>query len=423
MVEKANEKALKDRLVFLENRLEEYKDSGLSLNMSRGKPCISQLDLSDLILGISLPDDISANEDLRNYGNLQGLKELRDIFSDIISVPSDCIFIGGNSSLSLEYNILSSFILFGALDSSRPWKDEEKIKFLCPVPGYDRHFYMAERLGFELIPIKLNNDGPDMVEVERLVREDVAIKGMWAVPKYSNPTGSVYSDEVIERLAKMYTKSPDFTLMWDNAYAVHDFYDDVKIASIVELCEKYGHKNRAIVFTSFSKVTYAGASVSAMGSSKENLDYILELMGMQMIGYNKVNQYQHMKFIKDYANLRGHMKRHMDILVPKFDETLRILEENLADKDIATWSKPRGGYFISFDLNDLSAKEVVQTCEEYGLILTKAGSTFPYGIDPDDKNIRLAPSFPEMEDLTVAMELFTSIVEYLHIRRLLNGKI
>ncbi len=419
MLKEMDELSLRNRLEYLESKLKEYKEKNLNLNMARGKPCTAQLKLSDEILKSPLPDIMPEEDDIRNYGNLQGLIEIREIFEEIIGVPKEDIFVGCNSSLMLEYNILSNFMLFGALDSSVPWKDAGKLKFLCPSPGYDRHFYMAEKLGFELITVKLNEDGPDMDEVESLVAEDESIKGIWCIPKYSNPCGCVFSDEVIERLAKMTTKAEDFTIMWDNAYAVHDFYEDIKIANIVSLCKEYDHPNRAIVFTSLSKVTFAGSSVAVIGTSKDNLDYILDLMGTQIIGSNKINQYLHIQFIKDYENLRRHMRKHMDILVPKFDETLRILDENIGDKGIAEWTRPRGGYFISLDLKELSAKKVVALCDDYGLKLTPAGATFPYGIDPDDKNIRIAPSFPNLDDLRLAMEVFVTVVEYLQIKEIL----
>ncbi len=405
---------LGNRLELLEKKLEQYKVDKLDLNMARGKPCTEQLELSDGLLNIPLPHYMHPDEDIRNYGNLQGLDEMREIFSDIIDVPSDSIFVGGNSSLMLEYNVLSNFMLFGALNSKKAWKDVEKIKFLCPSPGYDRHFYMAEKLGFELIYVELREDGPDMDTVEKLVKEDESIKGIWCIPKYSNPCGHVYSDEVIERLAKMQA-ADDFTIMWDNAYAVHDYFEDVRIPSIVKLSKKHGNDNRAIIFSSLSKVTFAGSSVAVIGSSKPNLDYILELMGTQIIGSNKINQYLHVQFIKDYDNLRKHMKKHMDILYPKIKTTLDILEKNLGGKGIAKWTKPRGGYFISLNLIGVSAKAVVEECKKYGVILTPAGSTFPYGKDPNDRNIRLAPSFPSLEDVALAMEVLTTIIEYIYL--------
>ncbi len=410
---------LKTRLEFLEKKLEQYKIDKLDLNMARGKPCTEQLELSDGLLDIPLPRHMDPDEDIRNYGNLQGLDEMREIFSEIIDVPSDSIFVGGNSSLMLEYNVLSNFMLFGALNSKKAWKDVENIKFLCPSPGYDRHFYMAEKLGFELICVELREDGPDMDTIERLVKEDDSIKGIWCIPKYSNPCGHVYSNEVIERLAKM-EAADDFTIMWDNAYAVHDYFEDVKIPSIVKLCKKYGNDDRAIIFSSLSKVTFAGSSVAVIGSSKANLDYILELMGTQIIGSNKINQYLHIQFIKDYANLRKHMKKHMEILYPKIKATLDILEKNLGGKDIAQWTKPRGGYFISLNLIGLSAKAVVEECKKYGVILTPAGSTFPYGKDPNDRNIRLAPSFPSLEKVKLAMEVLTTIIEYMYVKKSLE---
>ncbi len=407
---------IKSRIEFLENRLESYKARNLTLNMARGKPSTKQLKLSDGILQVPLPDDMPDDEEVRNYGNLQGLDEMREIFSDVIGVDADSIFVGGNSSLMLEYNVLSNFMLFGALNSDKAWRDEPNIKFLCPSPGYDRHFYMAEKLGFELITIELMEDGPNMGQVECLVKNDESIKGIWCIPKYSNPCGYVYSDEVIERLAKMKTAAKDFTIMWDNAYAVHDFFEDVKIANIVDLCKKHGNDDRAIVFSSFSKVTFAGSAVAVLGSSKKNLDYILDIMGTQIIGSNKINQYLHIHFLKDYENIRKHMKKHMEILYPKFKATLDILDKNLGGKNIATWTKPKGGYFISLDLNMTSAKKVVEECKKYGVVLTPAGSTFPYGLDPDDNNIRLAPSFPKLEDVKLAMEVVTNVIEYMHLK-------
>ncbi len=404
------------RFEALEKRIEFFRILNLKLDLSRGKPSPEQLDISNSMLELPLYDSSSEFNEIRNYGNLQGLEVARQLFSELLDVSSKNIIVGGNSSLTMEYETLVSFMLFGTVTNKKPWRKYRKVKFICPVPGYDRHFAMCEQLGISMVNVPMLEDGPDMDMVEKLVKEDASIVGMWCVPKYSNPTGAVYSSATIDRLAKMETKNSDFTILCDNAYSVHDFYRFEKVKSLVKACKKYGNPNRAIAYTSLSKVTHAGASVAALGSSKENIEYMLGIMSAYSISFDKVNQYRHTKYLKNLANIKEHMKKHRDILLPKFEKTLEILETNLGGKNIATWTKPKGGYFISFDLNGVSAKETVEMCRKLGVKLTPAGAAFPYGKDPNDCNIRLAPSFANLEQINLAMGVLTAVAEYLSLR-------
>ncbi|NLU83476.1 aminotransferase class I/II-fold pyridoxal phosphate-dependent enzyme [Rhodococcus sp. HNM0569] len=378
----------------------------LALDLTRGKPSPEQLDLSDGLL--SLPgsgeyrDD--AGTDTRNYGGLTGLPELRAIFGELLGIPVSNIFAQGNASLEIMYDTVVFSLLHGTPDSETPW-GREPIKFLCPVPGYDRHFALTENLGIEMIPVPLLPDGPDLVTVTRLVAEDPQIKGLWAIPNYSNPTGAVYSEEVVRTLATMPTAAPDFRLYWDNAYAVHPVVGPIAPSyDVLGMAAAAGVPNRPLVFASTSKITFAGAGVSFLASSDANLAWYQNHLGKKSIGPDKVNQLRHARFFGDADGVRAHMEKHREILAPKFALVLRILEDRLGSSKVASWTEPKGGYFISLDVLDGTARRVIELAKNAGISLTAAGSAFPYSKDPHDRNIRLAPSFPSLDDLEKSMD-------------------
>lgn len=410
-------KRSEERLEELETQLKIYESRNLDLNMSRGKPCSDQLDLSNEMLTIPIPIEKDPNKDLRNYGTLDGLAETKVLFADILEVEPSEIIIGGNSSLSMMYRALAKAMLYGAYDSERPWKDEPVVKFICPVPGYDRHFTMCEQLGIEMISVETNESGPDMATIEDLVKNDASIKGMWCVPKYANPSGVTYSSDVVRRLATMATAAPDFKLMWDNAYVVHDLYEDVEVLdNIMQACKDAGNPHRVYLFTSMSKVTFAGAAVAAMAASDKCIANFLDILGVQTIGTDKINQYRHVAFLKDFAGVTEHMKKHAEIIRPKFQCVLDHFESHLGDRVMAEWSKPKGGYFINLNLKESSAKEVVALAASVGLKLTAAGATFPYKKDPMDRNMRIAPTFPSLEELDIAIEILCHCIEVVYLK-------
>ncbi|WP_017586487.1 aminotransferase class I/II-fold pyridoxal phosphate-dependent enzyme [Nocardiopsis ganjiahuensis] len=382
-------------------------ERGLSLNLTRGKPSASQLDLSADLLG--LPGDrytAADGTDCRNYaGAPQGLLELREIFADLLQVPVEQLVAAGNASLELMHDCLA-FAFLGTLPGATGrWADAERVAFLCPAPGYDRHFTLCERFGIEMIPVPMTDQGPDMDEVERLVSTDAGIKGIWCVPKYSNPDGVTYSDETVRRLAAMPTAAPDFRIFWDNAYAVHHLTDEeVEIADLLAACDESGHPDRAFVFGSTSKITFAGAGVAFLGSSPANVRWYLDRAGARSIGSDKVNQLRHALFLGDSEGVLKHMRGHRELLQPKFEAVERILTERLQGTGLATWSTPKGGYFVRLDVLDGCAREVVRRAAEAGIALTPAGATHPYGEDPQDRTIRIAPSFPELDALEEAIE-------------------
>ncbi|MFC9787024.1 aminotransferase class I/II-fold pyridoxal phosphate-dependent enzyme [Rhodococcus sp. NPDC127528] len=385
----------------------QLKAEKLVLDLTRGKPAPEQLDLSAALL--SLPGDHDyrdgAGTDCRNYGGLTGLPELRAIFGELLGIPTANLLAGNNASLEIMHDLIVFSLLHGGVDSPRPWSQESKVKFLCPSPGYDRHFAITESFGIEMIAVPMRYDGPDVDAIERLVATDPQIKGMWAVPTYSNPTGAVYSEEVVRALAAMPTAAPDFRLFWDNAYAVHPLADEfVPAYDILGIAAEAGNPNRPYVFASTSKITFAGAGVSFFGSSDANLAWYQSHVGKKSIGPDKVNQLRHLRFFGDADGVRAHMAKHREILAPKFAAVLRILEDRLGASKVASWTEPKGGYFISLDVVEGTAKRVIGLAKDAGIALTAAGSAFPYGTDPDDKNIRLAPSFPSMEDLETAMD-------------------
>ena len=409
--------AMKERIAELEMQLKLYQSRNLDLNMARGKPCSEQLDLSNDMLNIPIPIEKDPNKDLRNYGTLDGLPETKKMFADILDVKPSEIIVGGNSSLSMMYTTLAKAMLYGAYDSDCPWKEEKTVKFICPVPGYDRHFTICEQLGIEMISDEMNEDGPDIALVETLVKNDPTIKGMWCVPKYSNPSGITYSSEVVHRLASMATAAKDFKLIWDNAYVVHDLYDrSVVLENVMEACVEAGNPHRPYLFTSMSKVTFAGAAVAAMAGSEASIQHILKIMGVQTIGSDKINQYRHAAFLKDFDGLAAHMKKHADLIRPKFQVVLSLLEKNFSDRVMANWSDPMGGYFINLDVANSSAKEVVAMAASAGLKLTDAGATFPYKKDPNDSNIRIAPTFPPLEELEIAIEILCVCIELVYLQ-------
>ncbi|WP_049573051.1 aminotransferase class I/II-fold pyridoxal phosphate-dependent enzyme [Nocardiopsis sp. SBT366] len=382
-------------------------ERGLSLNLTRGKPSARQLDLSAELLELPRGRYTAADgTDCRNYaGAPQGLLELREIFADLLQVPVEQLIAAGNASLELMHDCLANAFLGTVPGGTGRWADAERVAFLCPVPGYDRHFALCERFGIEMIPVPMTDQGPDMDVVERLVSTDADIKGIWCVPKYSNPDGVSYSDEVVRRLAAMPTAAPDFRIFWDNAYAVHHLTDEeVEIADLLGACAESGNPDRALVFGSTSKVTFAGAGVAFLGSSPANVSWYQGLAGKRSIGPDKINQLRHAMFLGDAEGVRAHMRRHRELLEPKFETVERILTKSLGGTGLATWSTPKGGYFVRLDVLDGCAREVVRRAAEAGIALTPAGATHPYGEDPQDRTIRIAPSFPELDALEEAIE-------------------
>ena len=384
---------------------EELKARGLNLNMARGKPGKAQLDLvSDIFSLMQKPEDyVSDGVDVRNYGELSGLPAAKRLFAEILGCRPEQVFVGGNASLQLMYDTISKAYTHGLLHSERPWCREPVVKFLCPAPGYDRHFKVTESFGFELVTIPMTDEGPDMDAVEKAI-QDPAVKGMWNVPKYSNPDGIIYSAETIRRIASMKPAAPDFLLMWDNAYCIHELEGEfVPFPDILSLCRQAGNGDMVYEFASTSKVTFPGAGVAVMAASEANIAYFTKLIGIQTIGFDKINQLRHVRFLKDKAHTLELMKQHAAILAPKFHAVLDALDREIAPLEIAQYKRPVGGYFISLDAMPGTAKRVVQLCREAGVTLTGAGATFPYGVDPADSNIRIAPSLPPVEELQQAI--------------------
>ncbi len=398
---------LKKEYETLKKEYEEYKKSGKKLDLSRGKPNSDQLDISLPLLSEARPREKCFSEngvDCRNYGVLDGIPEMKKLFSDFLGVKTEYIAVGGNSSLQLMYDTLARAMLFGVLGSERPWCKEEGLKWICVVPGYDRHFKMTEYLGFELLSVPMTPTGPNMDMVEELVK-DPKVKGIWCVPKYSNPTGNTYSDETVRRLAKMECAAPDFRIMWDNAYAVHDLGEETdSLLDIFAEAEKYGNLDRIFYFSSTSKITFPGAGVAMMAASPANLKQISRYLGVQTIGYDKLNQLRHTTYFKDKEAVHNHMMQLAKFIGRKFEITLESLS-TLDGLGIATWTKPRGGYFISLDVLPGTAKRVYELMSEAGVTLTAVGATFPYGIDPEDKNLRIAPTYPTDEEIAVATKI------------------
>ena len=415
--------ALQQFLAELNKEYEAMKAKGLKLDMSRGKPSAAQLSISNGMLDVlNSQSDCKDSDgiDCRNYGNLEGIPQARKLMGDLMRVPAENVLVCGNASLNIMYDCVSRAMTFGILGCT-PWSKLPKVKFLCPAPGYDRHFKITELFGIEMINIPMTDDGPDMNMVEKLVSEDSSVKGIWCVPKYSNPQGVVYSDETVRRFANLKPAAKDFRIFWDNAYLCHHIYDEnIEILEILSECEKAGNPDMVYEFCSTSKVTFAGGGISAIATSLANLEWIKQSLTVQTISYDKLNQLRHVLYFENADAIRTHMRKHADFMRPKFDAVLEKLEKELGGTGIASWKKPMGGYFISFETMEGCAKAVVAKCKEAGVVLTGAGATYPYGIDPKDSNIRLAPSFPTPEELSEAAELFTLCVKIVSVEKLLN---
>ena len=418
-----NEEAKKEKERLLEI-YNEYKSKHLKLDMSRGKPGKRQLDITmgmlDVIKNDSDCQSVSGI-DCRNYGLLDGIPEAKKMFSDLLSIPEQRIIVAGNSSLNLMYDTLSRAMLYGVVGSDQPWCRLEKVKFLCPSPGYDRHFAICQSLGIEMITVPMTPEGPDMDEVERFA-SDPSVKGIWCVPKYSNPTGIVYSDNTVRRFASLKPAAKDFRIFWDNAYAVHDFDTDhpEKLLDIFAEAEKYGNTDMIFYFASTSKITFPGSGVAIMAASEKNIDQIKQIMTVQTIGYDKINMMRHVKYFGDTDGILRHMRLHASIIKPKFEIVLNTLESELGGTGIAQWSRPKGGYFISLDVADNTAKRVYKLVKELGVTITPAGATFPYGIDPNDRNLRIAPTFPPDAELETAGKILCLCVKIAALEKIYN---
>lgn len=417
-----NKEQLAAEKARLEQQFGDYKAKGLKLDMSRGKPSPDQLDLSMEMMDHYGNEYVSENgTDCRNYGLLDGIPEAKAIFSEMLEVSPDRIIIGGNSSLQLMYDFVIRALQLGVLGSEKPWCKYDKVKFLCPAPGYDRHFAICESLGIEMIAIDYKSDGPDMDEVERLVSSDETIKGIWCVPMYSNPTGISYSDEVVKRFAALKPAAKDFRILWDNAYCVHHLSDEQdKILNIIEECEKSGNPDMVVEFASTSKISFPGSGVAVIAASKANIEFIKSQLTFQTIGYDKLNQLHHVQFFKDLNGIMEHMKRHAEIIKPKFDAVLSALDKEIAPLGIGEWNSPKGGYFVSFNALDGCAKRIVGLAKEAGVVMTGAGATYPYGKDPRDSNIRISPTYPSVDELDLAMEIFCVCVKLASVEKLLG---
>ena len=426
-MKKAYQEMSKDELLALKNRLEkdfeDAKGMGLKLDMSRGKPCPSQL-----VMGMDILDTLTSESDMkaldgvdtRNYGVMDGLPEAKELLAGMMGVKPENVIVFGNASLPIMYDTISRSMTHGVMGST-PWCKLDQVKFLCPVPGYDRHFAITQHFGIEMIAVPTTDEGPDMDMIEKLVAEDESIKGIWCVPKYSNPLGISYSDETVRRFANLKPAAKDFRIFWDNAYAVHHLYDDRQdeILEILSECEKAGNPDMVYEFCSTSKISFAGAGVAAMAASVANLDFVRKSMTIQTIGYDKINQLRHVRYFKNMDGVKAHMRKHADLLRPKFEAVQEVLERELAGLGIGSWTKPNGGYFISFDAMEGCAKNIVAKCKEAGVVLTNAGATYPYGIDPKDTNIRIAPSFPTPDEMAKATDLFVLCVELVSVEKLL----
>lgn len=425
-------KALKDytkeELLDLRTQLEkEYEDAksrNLKLDMSRGKPSPAQLDtVMPLLDALNSSSDMKteAGVDVRNYGILEGIPEAKKLMADMIGVNPDRVMVLGNASLPIMFDTVARSMMQGVCGST-PWHKLDKVKFLCPVPGYDRHFGITQMFGIEMINIHMSASGPDMDLVEEYVNNDSAVKGIWCVPKYANPMGISYSDDTVRRFAALKPAAEDFRIYWDNAYAIHHLYEEEQdeILEILSECEKAGNPDMVFQFCSTSKVSFSGAGISAVATSENNLAWMKSSMNFQIIGYDKVNQLRHVRYYKNIDGLKEQMKKHADIMRPKFEAVLQILDENLGGLEIGNWIKPRGGYFISFDAMEGCAKAIVGKCKEAGVTLTGAGATYPYGRDPKDSNIRIAPSFPSPEEMAEAAKLFALCVKLVSVEKLLE---
>ena len=424
-----NDMSKEELLALKESLNKEYaeaKAKGLALDMSRGKPSAKQLDVSlGLLDTINSSSDLKALDgtDCRNYGVLDGIPEAKKLMADMMGTTPDHVIVYGNASLNIMYDQISRAYTHGILGNT-PWCKLDKVKFLCPVPGYDRHFAITERFGIEMINIPMSESGPDMGMVEEYVSKDASVKGIWCVPKYSNPQGYTYSEETVKRMAALKPAAEDFRIFWDNAYVIHDLYDDNKdeIADIISECEKAGSPDIVFEFASTSKVSFPGSGIAALATSANNIADIKKQLTIQTIGHDKLNQLRHVRFFKDINGLKEHMRKHAEFIRPKFEAVESVLEEELSGLGIGSWTEPKGGYFISFDAMDGCAKAIVAKCKEAGVKLTGAGATFPYGKDPKDSNIRIAPSFPTPEEMKQAADLFVLCVKLVSVEKLLENK-
>ena len=421
-----NREELLELKAELDKQFEDAKGKGLKLDMSRGKPTPAQLDMTMGLMDVlNSESDMNTMDgiDTRNYGLMDGITEAKHLMADVMGgVPAENVIVYGNASLSIMYDTVSRSMTHGVLGST-PWCKLEKVKFLCPAPGDDRHFAITQLFGIEMIAIPMTSEGPDMDLVEKYVSEDDAVKGIWCVPKYSNPQGITYSDETVRRFAALKPAAKDFRIYWDNAYAIHHLYEDrqSQILEILSECERAGNPDMVYEFASTSKITFSGAGIAAFASSKANVEEAKRFMTIQTIGHDKVNQLRHARYFKNLEGMLAHMKKHADIIRPKFEATLDILEKELGGLGIGEWTKPLGGYFISFDAMEGCAKAIVARCKEAGVVLTGAGATFPYGIDPKDSNIRIAPSYPTQEEMASATDLFVLCVKLVSVEKLLEA--
>ncbi len=424
-----NDMSKEELLALKESLNKEYaeaKAKGLALDMSRGKPSAKQLDVSlGLLDTINSSSDLKALDgtDCRNYGVLDGIPEAKKLMADMMGTTPDHVIVYGNASLNIMYDQISRAYTHGILGNT-PWCKLDKVKFLCPVPGYDRHFAITERFGIDMINIPMSESGPDMGMVEEYVSKDASVKGIWCVPKYSNPQGYTYSEETVKRMAALKPAAEDFRIFWDNAYVIHDLYDDNKdeIADIISECEKAGNPDMVFEFASTSKVSFPGSGIAALATSANNIADIKKQLTIQTIGHDKLNQLRHVRFFKDINGLKEHMRKHAEFMRPKFEAVESVLEEELGGLGIGSWTEPKGGYFISFEAMDGCAKAIVAKCKEAGVKLTGAGATFPYGKDPKDSNIRIAPSFPTPEEMKQAADLFVLCVKLVSVEKLLENK-
>ncbi len=412
----------------LEKDFEDAKGKGLKLDMSRGKPSVAQLDMGmDIFDVLNSGSDLTSMEgvDVRNYGVLDGILEAKNLMADIMGVTAEHVIVYGNASLNVMFDAVSSAVTHGVMGNT-PWCKLDKVKFLCPVPGYDRHFAITQHFGIEMINVPMTPQGPDMDMVEKLVSQDESIKGIWCVPKYSNPQGYTYSDETVRRFANLKPAAKDFRIFWDNAYSVHHLYDEEerqdRILEILSECEKAGNPDMVYEFASTSKISFSGAGVAAIATSKGNLEYIKKALAIQTIGHDKINQLRHVRYFKNFDGVKAHMRKHAALMRPKFEAILDVLERELDGTGIGQWTKPNGGYFISFEAMEGCAKAIAAKCKEAGVTLTGAGATYPYGKDPKDSNIRIAPTYPAPDELALATDVFVLCVKLVSIEKLLENK-